>query len=41
MLAWMHKRLYPSLAFYELWAFWSMVPGAIVARLFALGVVRM
>jgi hypothetical protein len=36
-----HKRLHPSLAFYKLWAFWSMLLGGIVALLFALGVVGM
>ena len=41
MLAWLYKRLHPSLAFYKLWAFWSTVLGAIVALLFAIGVVRM
>jgi hypothetical protein len=30
-----------SLAFYKLWAFWSMILGGIVALLFALGLVRM
>ena len=38
MLACLYKRLHPSLAFYKLWAFWSMVLGGIVALLFALGV---
>ena len=41
MLARLYKRLHPSLAFYKLWAFWSMVLGGVVALLMALGVARM
>jgi predicted lysophospholipase L1 biosynthesis ABC-type transport system permease subunit len=26
-LAWLYKRLHPELAFYKLWAMWSMVLG--------------
>jgi hypothetical protein len=29
--AWLYKRLHPSLAFYKLWAFWTMVLSAVVA----------
>ncbi len=36
-LAWLYKRLYPSLAFYKLWAFWSAVLGGVVALLVAFG----
>ena len=36
-LAWLYKRLYPSLAFYKLWAFWSAVLGGVVALLIAFG----
>lgn len=25
VLAWLYKRLHPELAFYKLWAFWSML----------------
>ena len=34
-LAWLYKRLHPSLAFYKLWAFWTMILSLLVA--FALG----
>lgn len=30
-LAWLYKRLHPSLAFYKLWAFWTMILSAIAA----------
>jgi hypothetical protein len=40
-LAWLYRRLYPSLAFYKLWAFWTTVLGAIVALLRAFGAVRL
>jgi hypothetical protein len=40
-LAWLYRRLYPSLAFYKLWAFWATVLGAIVALLLAFGAVRL
>jgi hypothetical protein len=40
-LAWLYKRLYPRLAFYKLWAMWSMLLSGAVALLFAFGVVRL
>jgi hypothetical protein len=30
-MALLYKRLHPSLAFYKLWAFWTMVLSALVA----------
>ena len=36
-LAWLYKRLHPSLAFYKLWALWTMVLSGIVALLLAFG----
>jgi hypothetical protein len=39
-LAWLYKRLYPGLAFYKLWALWSMFLSAAVAVLLAFGVAR-
>ena len=36
-LAWLYKRLYPSLAFYKLWAFWTMILSAIVALALGFG----
>lgn len=41
VLAWLYKRLHPELAFYKLWALWSMLLGAIVALVFGLGLVRL
>ena len=41
VLARIYKRLHPSLAFYKLWAFWSMLLGGMVALIFAFGVVRL
>ena len=41
VLAWLYKRLHPSLAFYKLWAFWSMLLGGMAALVFALGFVRL
>ena len=35
--AWLYKRLHPELAFYKLWAFWTMIISAAVALLFGLG----
>ena len=35
-LAWFYKRLHPSLAFYKLWAFWTMVIAGVVTLLIAL-----
>lgn len=35
-LAWLYKRLHPTLAFYKLWAFWTMILSAIVAVTLAL-----
>jgi hypothetical protein len=36
-LAWLYKRLHPSLAFYKLWAFWTMLLSAAVALLIGIG----
>jgi hypothetical protein len=36
-LAWLYKRLHPTLAFYKLWAFWTMIVSAIVALVIGLG----
>jgi hypothetical protein len=36
-LAWLYKRLHPGLAFYKLWAFWTMILSAIVALALGLG----
>lgn len=41
VLAWLYKRLHPSLSFYKLWAFWSSLLGGAVALIFALGFVRL
>jgi len=41
LLAWLYKRLHPSLSFYKLWAFWSSLLGGMVALLFAFGLVRL
>ena len=41
VLAWLYKRLHPSLAFYKLWALWSMLLGGIVALVVGLGFVRL
>lgn len=35
-LAWLYKRLHPSLAFYKLWAFWTTVVSLIGALILAL-----
>lgn len=37
-IAWLYKRLHPTLAFYKLWAFWTMVISGAVALVFGLGV---
>ena len=36
-LAWLYRRLHPGLAFYKLWALWTMLLSAVVALLLALG----
>ena len=36
-LAWLYKRLHPSLAFYKLWALWTMVTASVVALILAIG----
>jgi hypothetical protein len=36
-LAWLYKRLHPQLAFYKLWAFWTMVLSAVAAVVLMLG----
>lgn len=41
LLAWLYKRLYPSLAFYKLWAMWAAVLGATVALILAFGIIRL
>jgi hypothetical protein len=38
-LAWLYKRLYPALAFYKLWALWTMLLSAVVALLLGLGMI--
>ncbi|MDB4947988.1 MAG: hypothetical protein JWM27_637 [Gemmatimonadetes bacterium] len=30
-LAWVYKRLHPHLAFYKLWAFWTMILSGVAA----------
>lgn len=37
-LAWMYKRLYPELAFYKLWAFWSALIAGAAALVFAFAI---
>jgi hypothetical protein len=41
VLAWLYKRLHPSLSFYKLWATWSMLLGGAVALVLAFGLVRL
>ena len=36
-LAWLYRRLHPSLSFYKLWAFWTMVLSLVAALVLALG----
>ena len=36
-IAWLYKRLHPKLAFYKLWALWTMIISAFVALLFGFG----
>ena len=36
-LAWLYRRLHPSLSFYKLWAFWTMVLSLVAALLLAIG----
>jgi hypothetical protein len=36
-LAWLYKRLHPSLAFYKLWAFWTMVLSGVAVLIIARG----
>ena len=36
-LAWLYKRLHPQLAFYKLWATWTMLLSAAAALAFAFG----
>lgn len=40
-LAWLYKRLHPTLAFYKLWAFWTTALGAIVFLLILFGAVKL
>jgi hypothetical protein len=40
-LAWLYRRLHPSLSFYRLWAFWTAVLGGVAALVFAFGGVRL
>lgn len=37
-LAWLYKRLYPELAFYKLWAFWSALIAGAAALVFAFAI---
>jgi hypothetical protein len=39
-LAALYKRLHPSLAFYKLWAAWTMILSAAAALIFAMGPIR-
>ena len=39
-LAALYKRLYPRLAFYKLWAAWTMILAGVTALVFAFGLVR-
>jgi hypothetical protein len=34
-LAWLYRRLHPALAFYKLWALWTMILSAVVAVVLA------
>jgi hypothetical protein len=36
-LAWLYKRLHPELAFYKLWAFWTMILSGVAALIVGLG----
>jgi hypothetical protein len=36
-LAWLYKRLHPTLSFYKLWAFWTMALSGAAAIILALG----
>jgi hypothetical protein len=36
-LAWLYKRLHPSLAFYKLWAFWTMILSGVAVLIIARG----
>ena len=38
VLAWLYKRLHPGLAFYKLWAFWTMLLSGAAALVLGLGV---
>lgn len=38
-LAWLYKRLHPSLSFHKLWAFWTVIVSVVAALVFALGLV--
>jgi hypothetical protein len=40
-LAALYKRYHPALAFYKLWAAWTMILAAVAALLFAFGAVRL
>jgi hypothetical protein len=41
LLAALYKRLHPSLAFYKLWAAWTMILSAVAALLFGFGLIRL
>ena len=36
-LAWLYKRLHPQLAFYKLWAFWTMILSGVAVLIIARG----
>ncbi|HEV2149186.1 MAG TPA: hypothetical protein VGR37_17395 [Longimicrobiaceae bacterium] len=38
LLAWLYKRLHPELAFYKLWALWSMLLAGAATLLLGWGV---
>lgn len=39
ILAALYKRLHPSLAFYKLWAFWTVLTSLLAAGIYLLGLI--
>jgi hypothetical protein len=37
VLAYLYRRLHPSLSFYKLWALWTALVSVVAAAIFALG----